>query len=87
MILWSALLAFPATWKYRLKGMLYGTLAIHIANMSRIISLLYLGAFSMKWFNFAHVYLWELLIMLDILLVFLVWLRYTPRPVDNEAAA
>ncbi len=86
-VLWSALLAFPAGWKYRLKGLLIGTLAIHIANTLRIISLLYLGAFNMAWFRFAHLYLWEILIMLDILFVFLVWLRLMPQPESYEAAA
>lgn len=74
-ILWAALFAFPATWPYKLKGVLIGTLTVHVLNIIRIISLLYLGAYKQEWFHWVHWYLWDALIMLDILIFFLVWLR------------
>ncbi|MDD3608296.1 MAG: exosortase H [Halothiobacillaceae bacterium] len=80
LILWGALLAFPAPWGYRLKGLLVGTLTVHALNIVRIISLLYIGAWDKSWFDWAHAYLWDALIMLDILVVFLVWLRMMPVP-------
>lgn len=88
-VLWAALLAFPAPWVYKLKGLLIGTLTVHTLNIARIISLLYLGAWNRQWFDWAHLYLWDALIMLDILVVFLVWLRYIPRdpaPLEPQLA-
>ena len=34
----------------------------------------------MQVFEWMHLYLWQALIMLDVLIIFLVWLRYLPRP-------
>ncbi len=78
LVLWSALLAFPAPWLYKIKGLIIGTLAVHSVNIIRIISLLYLGAYDREWFHWAHWYLWDVLIMLDVLIVFLAWLRFMP---------
>lgn len=87
-LLWAALLAFPAPWGYKLKGVLIGTLTVHALNIIRIISLLYLGAYRPEWFYWVHWYLWDALIMLDILLVFLAWVRLMPIPErPNEVAA
>src|SRR3990172_8357661 len=49
LVLWAALLAFPAPWSHRLKGLLIGTAAVHGLNILRIISLLYLGAINRTW--------------------------------------
>lgn len=79
-ILAAALLAFPAPWKHRLLGLAAGLLAIHGLNLVRIISLFYLGQWNQTAFEWAHLYLWQALIMLDALIVFLVWLRTLPPP-------
>ena len=38
-----------------------------------MISLYYLGQYNRDWFDFAHMYLWESLIVLDTLAVFWIW--------------
>jgi exosortase H (IPTLxxWG-CTERM-specific) len=73
LLLWSALLAFPVSWRQRLKGLLLGTLAIQAVNLVRFVSLFYLLQYNRQLFDFAHDYLWESLIMLDALVVFWVW--------------
>lgn len=78
-ILVSAMLAFPAPWKHKLAGIGIGFLAIQALNLVRIISLFYLGQWNRTWFDWFHLYLWQALIVLDALVVFLVWLRYLPR--------
>lgn len=78
LILWTAILAFPAPWSHRLWGLLIGTLLVHAVNILRIVSLLYLGVWKPEWFHWVHWYLWDTLIMLDILLIFLVWMRWMP---------
>jgi exosortase H (IPTLxxWG-CTERM-specific) len=78
-ILVSAMLAFPAPWKHRLAGIGIGFLAIQALNLVRIISLFYLGQWNRMWFDWFHLYLWQALIVLDALVVFLLWLRWLPR--------
>ena len=87
-ILLSAMLAYPAPWRYRLLGIGIGFVAIQALNLVRIISLFYLGQWNRTWFDWFHLYLWQALIVLDALVAFLVWLRYLPRhPTARERAA
>lgn len=79
-ILVSAVLAFPSPWKHKLVGILIGFIAIQALNLVRIISLFYMGQWSQTWFDWFHLYLWQALIVLDALAVWLIWLRYLPRP-------
>lgn len=89
-ILFAAIFAFPAPFKYKLAGFLLGFLAIQVLNLVRIISLFYIGQWSMTAFTWAHLYLWQALIILDALIVWLVWLRWLPsatREQQQPAAA
>lgn len=86
-LLWSAVLAWPdGRWTDKLKGMLLGALVIQSANILRIITLFYLGQWNMVWFQWMHLYVWEILIMLLGLAVFAVWLRRTPASVVPDRA-
>ena len=82
-VLLAAILAFPAPFLYKLKGLLWGFFAIQGMNLIRIISLFYLGQFSKELFDWAHLYIWQALIMLDALVVFLIWIRYLPADVSS----
>ena len=77
-ILIAAMLAFPAPWKHRLVGILVGLFAVQVLNIVRVISLFYLGQWNMSAFEWAHLYLWQALIMLDVLIVWLIWIRTLP---------
>ena len=78
-VLLAAMLAFPAPWKNKLYGLVAGTLAVQGLNIVRVISLFYLGQWNRQWFEWAHLYVWQALIMLDVLIVWLVWVRPLPR--------
>lgn len=78
-VLFAALMAFPAPWLHRLWGLVVGFLAIHTLNMLRIISLFYIGQWSIRVFEWAHLYIWQALIMLDVLIIFFVWMMALPR--------
>ena len=89
-ILVAAVLAFPSSWKMKLLGIGIGFIAIQSLNLVRIISLFYLGEWETLrcegvtpcetvWFDWFHLYLWQALIILDALAVWLIWLRYLPR--------
>jgi exosortase H (IPTLxxWG-CTERM-specific) len=76
MILAAAILAYPAPWLKKLTGMVIGVLAIQVLNVVRIISLYYLGAWSQKALDIAHLYVWPGLIILDALVIFLLWIHW-----------
>ncbi len=78
LLLWSGVLAFPAPWAHKLKGVVLGFLAIQALNTIRISSLLYLGAYDRNWFEWVHLYLWSAVLLFEILIVFLIWLRLMP---------
>lgn len=76
----AAILATPASWKQQWVGLGVGFLAIQALNLLRIISLFYLLQWNPAWFEWAHLYLWQALIMLDGLIVYLLWVRWLPVP-------
>ena len=84
-ILIAAMLAFPAPWGHRLIGIVAGLTAVQALNIVRVISLFYLGQWSIRAFEWAHYYLWQALIMLDVLIVWLVWIRTLPRAEGSAA--
>lgn len=83
----AAILAFPSPWRHKLAGLLAGFLAIQALNLVRIISLFYLLQWNQTWFEWAHLYLWQALIILDAMIVFILWLRMLPLPAGTEAHA
>jgi len=82
-VLIAAIFAFPAPWRDRLIGLAAGIVAVQGLNVVRVISLFYLGQWNMRVFEWAHLYVWQALIMLDVLVVWLIWVRMLPR--DGEA--
>lgn len=77
-ILFAAIFAFPAPLKNKLIGFVIGFFAIQLLNLVRIISLFYLGQWNYTAFEWFHLYLWQALIILDALVVWLIWLRTLP---------
>lgn len=77
-VLAAAMLAFPSPWRHKLLGLAAGMVVVQAVNILRIISLFYLGQWRMDVFDFAHLYLWQGLIMLDVLVVWLIWIRAMP---------
>lgn len=83
-LLTAAIVAFPAPWRYKLWGVVIGSVAIQGLNLVRIVSLFFLGLWHKEAFEWAHLYIWQALIMLDTLLVWMVWIRYLPRQSNNR---
>ncbi len=87
-ILFAAMVAFPASWRHRAWGLVLGFISVQGLNVVRVISLFYLGQWSESAFRIAHEYLWQGLIMLDVLVVWLLWVRANPDQfVANASAA
>ncbi len=86
-VLLAAIVAYPAPWKFRLAGLVAGIAAIQALNIVRIVSLFYIGQWNLAVFEWAHLYAWQALIMLDALVVFLLWLRMLPAPGRGDLPA
>ena len=85
LVLLAGIVAFPAPWKYKLAGLAIGAVAIQALNLVRIVSLFYIGQWDAQWFEWAHLYIWQSLIMLDALIVWLLWIRALPPPTPPPA--
>jgi exosortase H (IPTLxxWG-CTERM-specific) len=85
-VLVAAILAFPASWQRKLVGLAAGIVAVQVLNIVRVISLFYLGQWNFDAFEFAHRYVWQALIMLDVLIVWLLWVRTLPRTAPPRPA-
>jgi exosortase H (IPTLxxWG-CTERM-specific) len=83
-VVMAAIAATPASWTYKLTGIGLSFVAIQALNLVRIISLFYLLQWNPVWFEWAHLYLWQALIMLDGVIVYLVWLRMLPAPTTGD---
>ena len=86
-LLIAAMLAFPSPWRHKLVGIAIGVIAIQALNLVRIVSLFFLGMWNETAFEWAHLYVWQALIMLDALVVFLLWIRSLPRAGGRDALA
>lgn len=75
-VLIAGIVAFPASLKNKVIAILVGFLFVQALNIVRIISLFYLGQWNYTVFEWFHLYLWPVLIMLDVLIVFAIYLQW-----------
>ena len=83
-VLIAGIVAFPASLKNKAIAILAGFLFVQALNIVRIISLFYLGQWNYTVFEWFHLYLWPVLIMLDVLIVFAIYLQWLGK--QNPAA-
>ena len=84
-VLIAGVVAFPASVKHKIIAILAGFFFVQALNIVRIISLFYLGQWNYVAFEWFHLYLWQALIILDALVVWLIWLRTLPRAAPAES--
>jgi len=81
LVLWAAMLAFHGSLRQKLLGIIAGFVALQAMNLVRIVSLFYVGQWDRDLFVWMHHNLWQGVIILWALLVFLLWLRISaPSP-------
>jgi exosortase H (IPTLxxWG-CTERM-specific) len=83
----AAVLAFPAPWRRRLLGLLAGFAAIQIINLVRVVSLFWVGAHRPALFTASHTVLWQSVVVLCGVLLFLVWATREQRARAAVASA
>jgi len=71
----SGVLAFPTPWPRKLIGLLLGFVAIQAINIVRVVSLFYVGVFWPKWFSASHVFVWQSLVILFAVVLWVAWVR------------
>jgi exosortase H (IPTLxxWG-CTERM-specific) len=76
----AGVLAFPATWRARMRGLGLGLLAIFAINVLRLVTLGAIIAHKRAWLPLFHEYLWQVLFILVVAGLYLLWIeRMVPR--------
>lgn len=70
------MVVFPASMRHKIISIVAGFFFVQALNIVRIISLFYLGQRNYTAFEWFHLYLWPVLIMLDALVVFAMYLQW-----------
>lgn len=80
LVLVSGILAFPARWSAKIVGVAGGLFAIQLINLVRIVSLFYIGVFFPEHFNDAHIFIWQSLVILAGISLWIIWARLWAVP-------
>lgn len=75
-IYFAAVLAYPCRTVEKLKGLLLGASVILSLNLIRVVSLMYIGRYFPSFFETAHLLVWQSVIIVAALLV---WIGWTER--------
>jgi exosortase family protein XrtM len=85
--LWAGLLAFPATLRHKIVGLVFGTLGIVLVNLVRIVTLFLVGAYRPRFFATVHEELWPGILITVMILFVAGWASWAPREERTHAAA
>ncbi len=84
-LLAAAILAFPATLRSRLLGLAVASVAIELLNLIRLSSLFWLGEHYRPIFDFFHVAVWQLLVILAAISIFILWSwKFAEKPLAES---
>jgi exosortase/archaeosortase family protein len=75
LILWSAILAFPAPWRLRASGLILVAAGLWIYNLIRLLGLFVVKALWPTAYDAVHVYLWQTTTLAVVFAFFFLWLR------------
>ena len=85
LLLVAAIFAFPATLRSRLVGMGIASIAIQLLNLLRLGSLFWLGEHHRRIFDFFHVAVWQSLVILAAISIFVLWsLKFAEKPLATS---
>ena len=72
--------AFPAPLRAKVLGVVAGFVAIQVFNVVRVVSLFYIGIYLRDWFSFSHVLVWQTLVIVFGVVMWLLWVRRYALP-------
>jgi exosortase H (IPTLxxWG-CTERM-specific) len=73
LIFLAAVLAFPAPWRARAAGLVLGAVAIQAVNLVRVVALFLTGVYLPRLFNASHTVVWQTLVILFAVLLWIFW--------------
>ncbi|MFY9820136.1 MAG: exosortase H [Thermoanaerobaculia bacterium] len=82
----AAVLAFPASWASRLAGLALGMLAIQVINLVRVVALFLTGTYFPKIFDTSHTVIWQTIVILCGVLLWIFWANRFATPPAHEPA-
>ena len=89
LIFCTGVLAFPASARSRVLGLLLGLPLLYAINVFRILMLVVVGHYAPLQFDFMHLYFWQATLILMITGVWLLWLyaivRNDPKSLPHRA--
>ncbi|MFC1475798.1 archaeosortase/exosortase family protein [Candidatus Zixiibacteriota bacterium] len=80
----AAVLAYPATRREKVIGFIGGMVALYALNIIRMVLLVMVGNARPDWFDFFHIYFWQVTM---ILMITSVWLLWIIKVVKNDSRA
>ena len=84
-LLAAAIFAFPATLRSRLIGVSAASVAIELLNLVRLSSLFWLGEHYRHVFDFFHVAVWQSLVILAAISIFILWSwKFAEKPLAES---
>ncbi len=84
-VLWVGMMAYPASRRWRLLGMIAGAIVLWSYNLGRILATVLVLQNRPGWFGFVHTYIWQTATPLVTVGLFLLWL--TIRSERRQRAA
>jgi exosortase H (IPTLxxWG-CTERM-specific) len=86
LIFLAAVLAFPAPWRSRLAGLGLGIVVIQVVNLIRVVALFLTGVYYPKLFDASHTVVWQTIVILSGVLLWIYWAnRYAYPPRETAA--
>lgn len=79
-IYFAAVLAFPAPWKSKATGLLFGFVAIQLVNLVRVVALFLTGVYFPKLFDSSHTVIWQTIVILAGVLLWILWANRLAPP-------
>jgi exosortase H (IPTLxxWG-CTERM-specific) len=84
-LLAAAIFAFPATLRSRLIGVSAASAAIELLNLVRLSSLFWLGEHYRRIFDFFHIAIWQALVILAAISIFILWSwKFAEKPLAES---
>lgn len=82
-IFFSAVFAFPTTWRKRLIGLVAGLPLMYLLNIGRLACLAVVGSLDSskgrQVFDFAHEYVWQAVYIVFVVVVWMIWIELVVR--------
>lgn len=86
-IFFAAIGAFPATLGTKVVGAVLGFLAIQIVNLVRVVALFFTGAYYPELFDVSHTVIWQTIVVLCGVLLWVLWATRFARLRPTAVAA